>query len=92
MKNTSTIEAKTALKGQKGRCSMKLLNDNRMRLVVVGVVAAMVLGGGNAKADFTFGEPVNLGATVNSQHDEGTPFVSADGLTLYFTAFDREGG
>ncbi len=63
---------------------MKWINGNRMRLVVVGIVAAIVLCGGTAKADFTFGEPVNLGPTVNSEDWEWTHCVSADGLELYY--------
>ena len=51
--------------------------------ILVWVVAIMV-GGGNAKADFIFGEPTNLGAPVNSSYDECTPNISADGLSLYF--------
>ena len=38
-----------------------------------------------------WGEPVNLGPTVNSSDWEHTPFVSADGLTLYFSS-TRPGG
>ena len=45
---------------------MKQLDGYRNRLVLVGLVAAIVLGGGNANADFVFGEPTNLGPTVNS--------------------------
>ncbi len=39
-------------------------------------------------------EPVNLGPTVNSQYAEGSPTISADGLTLYFDdyAIPRPGG
>ena len=44
-----------------------------------------------AKADFTFGEPTNLGATVNSSAPEEGPSISVDGLTLYFNS-DRTGG
>ncbi|MHC4206940.1 MAG: TolB-like translocation protein, partial [Planctomycetota bacterium] len=62
-----------------------------MRLLVVGIVAAMVLSGGNAKADFTFGEPTNLGPIVNSEAYDGMPCISADGLELYFYS-DRGGG
>ena len=40
-----------------------------------------------AKADFTFGEPVNLGPTVNTECYEGAPFVSTDGLELYFSSW-----
>ncbi len=57
----------------------------------MGFVAAVVLGGGSAKADFTFGEPTNLGPTVNSSAVGSDPEISADGLTLYFTS-NRPGG
>ena len=77
---------------QKGRCKMERLNGNRMRLVVVGIVTAIVLGGGSAKADFTFGEPTNLGPTVNSSGTDYAPRISADGLELYFQSLDRPGG
>ena len=41
-----------------------------------------------------WGEPVNLGPTVNSSYREGSPSISADGLTLYFDDFlgPRPGG
>jgi len=42
-----------------------------------------------AHADFTFGEPVNLGPAVNSPQAEGSPVISRDGLELYF---NRPGG
>jgi hypothetical protein len=69
---------------------MNLSNCTRITMVFVGVVAAMVLGG-RAKADFTFGEPVNLGSAVNGSASDSSPCISADGLSLYFTS-DREGG
>jgi len=78
-------------KGQKGRCSMKRLNGNRMRLVVVGFVSAIVLAGGSAKADFTFGEHTNLGPIINSSVYDTSPCVSSDNLELYF-ASERSGG
>jgi len=43
------------------------------------------------KADFTFGEPANLGPTVNSPSLDGTPNISADGLKMYFQS-TRPGG
>ena len=70
---------------------MEQLNGYRMRIVLVGFVAAMVFSGGSAKADFTFGEPTNLGSTVNSSVVEGGPNISADGLVLFFHS-DRPGG
>ncbi len=36
-------------------------------------------------------EPVNLGPTINSWAEEILPYISADGLTLYFTS-SRPGG
>jgi beta-lactamase regulating signal transducer with metallopeptidase domain len=38
-----------------------------------------------------WGEPVNLGPTINSSSDEACPNISADGSTLYFDC-DRPGG
>jgi len=71
---------------------MKWLNDYRMRLVLVGFVAAMVLGGGSAKADFTFGEPVNLGPPVNTSVADIPKYITADGLEMYLSCYNRPGG
>ena len=38
-----------------------------------------------------WGPPENAGPTLNSEEDDATPFLSADGLTLFF-ASDRQGG
>ncbi len=38
-----------------------------------------------------WGPPTNLGPKVNSAYDEGSPWVSSDGLELYFTSL-RPGG
>ena len=76
--------------GQKGRCSMKWFNDYRMRFVLVGFVAAIVLGGETAKADFVLGEPVNLGPPVNNSASDGGACISSDRLELYFSS-DRPG-
>ena len=55
-------------------------------------MATLVLaGGGRANADFTFGEPVNLGPTINTAAFENSPCISADGLSLFF-ASNRPGG
>jgi Tol biopolymer transport system component len=42
-------------------------------------------------AQYSFGTPVNLGPKVNSEHSEGSPRISADGLELYFNS-NRPGG
>ncbi len=70
---------------------MKWLNGYRMRLVLSGFVAAIVLGGGSAKADFVFGTPENLGPTFNTSSEDSAPNISADGLSLYFQS-PRPGG
>ena len=53
--------------------------------------AFLVSTASNAHADFTFGEPTDLGPTVNSSASDGTPSISADGLELYFISL-RPGG
>ena len=59
---------------------MKWSKGYRMRLAVVGCVAATVLGGDNARADFIFGEPTNLGPTINSPHADFPGSFTSDGL------------
>jgi len=67
---------------------MELLNCTKIRLVLLGFVAAIVFSGSEfVKADFTFGEPTNLGSNVNSPVEDGGPSISADGLSLYFYDF-----
>ena len=71
---------------------MKWSNLYRMRLVLIGVVAALVLGvGGRVKADYVFGERIHLGPAINSSPGQGNPGVSSDGSTLYFGS-RRPGG
>jgi Tol biopolymer transport system component len=70
---------------------MTWLDGYRMRLVLVGMVAAIVLGSGNARADFTFGKPMNLGLPINTPYDEVGPSISTDGMSLYFSS-TRPGG
>jgi hypothetical protein len=47
-------------------------------------VAALVIGPPRALADFTVGPAVTLGPVVNSDTYELQPYISADGLSLYF--------
>jgi hypothetical protein len=69
---------------------MKWLNGLGIRVVLLGAIAGL-LAGGNAWADFTFGEPVNLGPAVNSTAHEYTHCVSADNLELYFGSYRDDG-
>ena len=50
-------------------------------VVVVGILPS----GGRTKADFTFGEPTNLGPTINTSSSECVHCLSADGLEMYIS-------
>jgi hypothetical protein len=45
---------------------MRRLNCYRIRFMLIGFVAAIVLVDGSARANFTFSEPVSLRTNVNS--------------------------
>ena len=70
---------------------MKWLNCEKMRFMLIVFVAAIIIDGGSTKADFTFGEPIHLGSTINSSSDDAQPCISANGLELYFNS-NRAGG
>jgi len=55
------------------------------------VILALGLAAEVAKSDVTFGNPMNLGPTVNSVDAEYDPSISADELELYFNSY-RPGG
>ena len=66
--------------------------DSKRFLVSVSIALAVLLASaGQARAQFTFGEPENLGPVVNSSSRDQGPSVSADGLTLFFGS-SRPGG
>jgi Tol biopolymer transport system component len=56
------------------------------KVILLTLVLALAITTTITKADFTFGEPVNLGPVVNSSVNELTPCTSADGCTLYFSS------
>ncbi len=58
-------------------------------MLLLAVLACVVLT--NAKADFDFGTPTNLGPPVNSSADEVRASISADGLQLFIQS-NRPGG
>ena len=39
----------------------------------------------------TFSTPVNLGSTINTSHDEMSPFIHTDNQTLYFASDGHPG-
>ncbi len=66
----------------------KFIQVNKKRDIIVWAFASVLMaGGGNARADFVFGEPTNLGPPVNSIYDECGPYITADSLSLYFCEF-----
>jgi hypothetical protein len=66
---------------------MTWLDGYRMRLLLVGFVAAIVIGSsGRANADFMFGTPQNLGPPVNDSYGVRGMCISRDGLSLYFSS------
>ncbi len=58
---------------------------------IISSATLICLSIANANADFTFGRAVNTGPPVCSNYDDSSPFISADGLSLYF-ASNRPGG
>ena len=70
---------------------MKRQGSYRWRWALVSVGVALALGGENARADFTFGEPTKLGSTVNTRYVDMIGCMSADGLECYISS-NRPGG
>jgi hypothetical protein len=63
----------------------------RLRLLLIGLIGLIALGGSLAHAQLSFGPARNLGDAINTPSIEVGPNLSADGLTLYFVS-DRPGG
>jgi len=62
------------------------------KTISIVLVLALCLLVNVAKADFIFGEPVNLGPPINSSRHENACSISADGLSMFITIFNRPGG
>ena len=58
-------------------------------LLILTLILNLVIK--EVKADFTFGEPMNLGPAINSDSVDVLPTITADGLECYFTS-SRLGG
>jgi len=59
-------------------------------MILFGFVAAIVFGGGRAKADFVFGEPTKLGPPVNSSYADLPGCIPSDTLEFVIST-DRPG-
>ncbi|MHC4676379.1 MAG: TolB family protein, partial [Planctomycetota bacterium] len=62
----------------------------KKKISIVSVLALCMVAE-VAKADFTFGEPSNLGSTVNSSANDDVATIATDDLSLYFCSV-RSGG
>lgn len=69
---------------------MKAECNSRVRAATAFGVVLLVVSS-TVRAGFQFGVPRNLGPVVNSAAFQGSPEISADGLTLYFDS-NRAGG
>ena len=70
---------------------MRRQDSSGMKVVWLAVVVGILASGGVAKADFAFGQPANLGPTVNTASADCPDCSSSDGLALYLDS-DRPGG
>jgi serine/threonine protein kinase len=79
--------------GRKGRCSMKPFQVPILSMSLLRLCLLAGLDAPTARADFTFGEPVNLESVIpvlDAAHD-GIVCLSSDGLEIYIES-DRPGG
>lgn len=60
--------------------------------IVDGIWVKTSGASGSFRAEKIYHSPVNLGPKVNTGNHEGSPDISADGMTLYFDAQNRRGG
>jgi outer membrane protein OmpA-like peptidoglycan-associated protein len=66
------------------------------RVIVMSILRKDSIGGRDLyvsfrKPDNTWSEPENMGPVINSPEQDVTPFIAADGVTLYFSS-NRPGG
>lgn len=66
------------------------------RVIVMSILRQDSIGGRDLyvsfrKPDNTWAEPENMGLGINSTEQDVTPFIAADGVTLYFSS-NRPGG
>ena len=84
-----TIKAITLKK--KGQSAMKRLECSKKAIVLVGFIVILMIGNSHVNADFIVDTAINVGSTINSSYHDFSPWISADGLSLYFASV-RPGG
>ncbi len=77
--------------------SFPTFSKDGLTMYFTGIRRADTIGGWDiyvsrrATTNDPWGEPQNIGPTVNTEYDEGAPFLSVDGHRLYFQS-NRPGG
>ena len=62
---------------------MKWQGERNMRWMWLGAIVSILSAGGVVRADFTFGEPVNLGPSISSEAGDVPCGITPDGLEFY---------
>lgn len=70
--------------------------SNEGNILLMGIKREDSYGGQDIYVSFLegeneFSEPMNLGPLVNTSEDEDTPFLAADGVSLYFSSKGHKG-
>ncbi len=72
---------------------MKRSGNPKMSAVAMWIaMVVLAYAGGLAQADFSFGEPTNLGPSINSPASDFTACISPDGLSFFFASNRAPGG
>jgi hypothetical protein len=67
---------------------MKRFNDSKITLLLLPFAVALMLAAESAKADFTFGDPVNIESVISfiDPDTDGIDCFSFDGLEIYISS------
>jgi outer membrane protein OmpA-like peptidoglycan-associated protein len=79
----------------KSKYSSSCLSTNR-KVLIIDAEADKTFGGNDLyvsflNSDSTWSEPINLGSIVNTFGNEGTPFIAADDVTMYYSTNGKRG-
>lgn len=79
----------------KSKYASSCLSTNR-KVLIIDAEADKTFGGNDLyvsflNSDSTWSEPVNLGSIVNTFGNEGTPFIAADDVTMYYSTNGKRG-
>jgi Tol biopolymer transport system component len=78
--------------GQKGKCDMKVFEIPTVVMSLLGFGLLSSVAPPPARADFTFGAPMNLGPNTNTSAWDDAQSMTADGLSMFFGTTRVGGG